>query len=507
MKSIMFLSFFFLLLFRSMNSFAQDVSFYVKIEDQLLIPETIKTGKTQSLFIESRDSEFNSIVKKYKVSKFIQAFPTLPKTDWLSRVYYVKCDKRELGEELKNKFKERIPLVEYLCEPLLTYTPNDYGLELGQTNLDLIQAKNAWDICRDLPKIGIAITDTYFDLSHEDLNMTLIGGSNNPNTAAALHGTMVAGCIAAITNNNRGIASVGFNTNLFVSSNWASDNEVLRLAQAGYRVINCSWINSCQYSSVQDALYNTIRNTYNSVVVCGAGNAVAANHCGATINNVYPASYTSNISVTSVGHISTYGTQGSPSNNWKDVHEEIIGDSTTCHHHNAAVDICAPGYNVSTTDIMGSAGDNAGNYGSGWGTSFAAPQVSATLGLIFSINPCLSSNQGVAILLNNTDNSIYSIPENANYIGRLGTGRLNVYAAVTAAAETATRYLLNETLSGNQSIRSNYAIRAIGNVIIPPGANIQLITRKEVTINGSFEVAINSTFNIDVNVNNVISCN
>lgn len=500
---IIIVTFFFLLVFRSLNSFSQYVEFYAQIEDASLIPKNIKDGKTNDLVLISQNDDLNTMLKDYKIEKFEQAFPTAP-TSWLRKIYIVKCDKMELGEKLKTKFKEKIPLVEYLCEPVLTYTPNDYGLALGQTNLDLINAKNAWDICKDLPKIGIAITDTYFDLTHQDLNMTLVGGSNS---SLHYHGTLVAGCIAAITDNNIGLASVGFNTHLFVSSNWASDNEVLRLAQAGYRVINCSWINSCQYSSIQEALYNTIRNTYNTVVVCGAGNRTSDGHCGASYNLVYPASYASNISVTSVGHMFNYGTPGSPANNWKDVHDEVIGDSTTCHHHNVAVDICAPGYNVNTTDIMGSEGIYSGNYGGAWGTSFATPQVSATLGLIFSVNPCLSANQGVAMLLSSTDNSIYNIPENSPYIGKLGTGRLNVATAVTAAAESATTYLQNQTLSGTQSIQTNYAIKANGNVTIPSGANITLKTRKEVTLNGPFEVAFGATFNIDVNVNNVISCN
>lgn len=486
-----------------MNTFSQEVSFYIQIEDPELKPDKIKDEKSGNLVFQSKKHELNEILKKHKIRKFEQAFPTAP-TSWLRKIYIVNSDKSGLGEELKNKFKEKIPLIEHMCEPVLTYTPNDYGLAMGQTNLDLINAKGAWDMCKDFPKLGIAITDTYFDLNHEDLNMTLVGGNNS---SVDYHGTFVAGCIAAITDNNTGLASVGFNTNLFVSSNWGSDNEILRLAQAGYRVINCSWINSCQYSSVQDTLFNTIRNTYNTIVVCGAGNKTSSNHCGASYNPVYPASYVSNISVTSVGHIFDYGTPGLPANNWKDVHEDVIGDSTTTHHHHPTVDICAPGYNISTTDIMGSNGESTGNYGSGWGTSFAAPQVSATLGLILSVNPCLSADEAVNILLDNADNSIYTIHENQRYIGRLGTGRLDVSAAVSAAAETATLYLQNQTLSGSQSINSNYAIHALGNVTIPSGANINLITRKEVSLTGTFEVETGAAFSIDVNVNNIINCN
>lgn len=491
----------FLFVFSEIDLYAQDETFYIQIEDTKLIPEITKKQNSEILEISSQNQDFSSIIKKYEVKKFDQAFPTAA-TPWLKKIFIVKCNDKNLGEELKSKFKEKIPLVEYLCEPVLTYTPNDYGLAGPQTNLDLINAKDAWDICRDLPKVDVAITDTNFELTHEDLNIIGTRGSSNPYD---YHGIAVAGCVGAVTDNGIGLASVGFNTVVFVSTYWANDNEVLLLAQTGYRVINCSWTNGCSFSSVQDALYSEIRNTWNTAVVFGAGNS-GSNHCGNN-NPAYPGSYSSNIAVTSVGHIYNVGTQGSPANNWKDVHEEIIGDSLSAHKHHPTMDICAPGYNVGTTDIMGANGNYSGNYGGAWGTSFAAPQVSATLGLIFSINPCLSSNQAVSILLDNTNSSIYNIPENSRYLGRLVTGRLDVSAAVNAAAESATINLQNQTLSGNQNIESNYAIHANGNVTVPSGANANFITRKEVTLNGIFEVSLGATFSIDVNVNNVITCN
>jgi subtilisin family serine protease len=490
-----------LLIIQATSSYSQNSSFYIQIEDPEIVPEVTKEENSNTLKVRAKKADLDNLYNKYKITKFELAFPTAI-TPSLKNVYHIKCNNKKLGEELKEKYKEKIPRLEFRGRGQLTYTPNDYGLAGGQTNLDLINAKGAWDICKDIPKISIAITDTYFDLNHEDLNMTLVGGSNS---SVNYHGTFVAGCVAAITDNNKGLASVGFNTNLFVSSLWNDDNEVLRLAKAGYRVINCSWMDTCGYSTVQEELYNEIRNDWNAIVVFGAGNA-DWRHCGNN-NPSYPASYDVNIAVTSVGHIHNRGTIGSPSNNWKDVHEEIIGDSLSAHKHHPTMDICAPGYNVSTTDIMGLGGSNNGNYGNGWGTSFAAPQVSATLGLILSVNPCLSANEAVNILLSTTDNSIYNIPENSRYLGRLGTGRLDVFAAVNTAAESATRYLQNQTLSGTQTVKANYAIRATGNVTVPSGANINLITRKEVSLNGPFEVATGATFSIDVNVSNVISCN
>ncbi len=502
---ITIITFFLLLVFGSMDLFSQDFTFYVKIADPALIQETVRDEKTNNLVVKSKNAALDAILKKYKFKKFHQAFPTAVRPS-LRKLYLVVCNDKKLGDDLREKLSDIIPGV-YELEGGLTYTPNDYSLVMEQTNLDLINAKDAWDICKDIPKVDIGISDCYFDLNHEDLNMTLFEGSNS---TAHYHGTAVAGCIAAITDNDTGLASVAFDTELFVSTNyaiWGGDSAVLALAQAGYRVINCSWWSHCQPIPDIDTLYQDIRNIYNTIVVFGIGNRTSANHCGASYNPTYPASYSSNVAVTSVGHINDYGTQGSPSNNWKDVHEEVIGDSATAHHHHPTVDICAPGYNVPTTDIMGLGGSSNGNYANVWGTSFAAPQVSGTVGLILSVNPCLTANEAVDVLLNNTDDSLYDIPENEPYIGRLGTGRLDVFASVDAAAESATTYLEGQTLTGNQDIEANYAIQVIDNVTIASGATIDFITRKEVTINSNFEVVSGAELTIDVNVNNVISCN
>lgn len=494
-----------LLAVHSTVSLSQDVSFYIQMEDIEIIPDIVKDEKSGILTIKAKNTELDNLYKPYKITKFEKAFPTTV-TPSLKNVYHIKCDDKKLGEELKEKYPSKIPRLEYLDEPMLTYEPNDYGLALGQTNLNLINAKEAWDIILGLPKIDVAISDTYFDLNHEDINMTLFSGSNSPNVSFAYHGTSVAGCVGTVTDNNIGLASVAFDADLVVTTIWANDNEVLLLAQAGYRVINCSWINRCSYSSIQEELYNEIRDDWNAIVVFGAGNAGSA-HCGNN-NPSYPASYDANIAVTSVGHIHDVGTTQTPiNNNWKDVHEEVIGDSLTAHKHHPTIDICAPGYNVSTTDITGSGGLNAGNYAKAWGTSFAAPQVSGALGLIISVNPCLSADEAVNILLNNADDSIYNITENQQYIGRLGSGRLDIFASVNAAAESATTYLEDLTFTGNQNIETNYAIRVVDNVTIGSGASIDFLTRKEVTIDKNFEVVSGAELTIDVNINNTIECN
>jgi subtilisin family serine protease len=503
MKKLVILLFL-MMLFGSKYLFAQDFAFYIRVEDKSLIKKIQKDEKTKNFIVKTNNTVLNAILSKYKFKVFKQAFPTSQRVS-LKKIYFAICDDEKFGLKLESRFNKKIISV-YKLDGELTYTPNDYGLAMGQSNLDLVNAKDAWDICLDFPKISIGVSDNYFDLNHEDLNMTHFGGSN---TNVNYHGTSVAGCIAAISDNNIGLASIGFNTELFVHNDYGpyeGDNAVLELAQAGHRVINCSWYSTCSAIPEIDTLYQDIRNIYNTIVVFGAGNS-GSNHCG---NNKpsYPASYDVNIAVTSVGHINEVGSSQSPvNNNWKDVHEEIIGDSLSAHKHHATMDICAPGYNISTTDITGSSGNSTGNYTSVWGTSFAAPQVAGTLGLIISVNPCLSADEAADILLSNTNSNIYNIPQNQRYIGRLGTGRLDVYASVNAAAESATTYLDGITLSSSQVIEDNYAIRVINNVTIASGANIDLITRKEVTIDKNFTVPLGATLTIDVDVNNTISCN
>jgi len=494
-------------LLQSTNLLSQDAIFYIQIEDSKIVPDISVDKETGILEVKAKGAELNDIYSKYEISEFELAFPGIPKNS-LKNVYLVKCNDRNLGIELKNRYKNEIPRLEFISEAISTYTPNDYSLAGGQTYLDLVNAKNAWDFVLDIPKIGIAISDTYFDMYHEDLDMNLIGGDNDPYNviySEVYHGTFVAGLAGAVTDNNIGLASIGFDSELFVSS-VRSDSEVLSIAEAGYRVINCSWINSCTFSTVQLELYEYIRDDLNTIVVFGAGNS-GSNHCGNN-NPSYPASYYPNIAVTSVGHLNDIDTPGTPASNWKDVHENIIGDSLSAHKHHPTIDICAPGYNIITTDIMGSGygGKSSGNYSNGWGTSFAAPQVAATLALIISLNPCLSADDAVDILLDNADNSIYSIDENAQYIGRLGAGRLDVEAAVEASAETATIYLEDLTLSVTQTIQDNYAIRVINNVSITSGTDITLKTRKEVSIAQNFEVASGGILLIDVDDNN-LSCN
>lgn len=496
-----------IILFSNQFVYTQNVKFYIRFEDEKFIPieekEIWEKGE-KFMNVKTGNERFNSVLSKYKIKNFSQAFPTA-KSEWLLKVYLIESETTLPDELQKQEFNKEISHIAPLCEPELLYTPNDYGLAIPQTNLDLVKAKQGWDIIGDLPIIPIGITDSYFEINHGDLinQFISVNGSNTKPTDLdlAFHGTTVSGILGAITDNGKGIASISLGAKLYASTNWASDNEVLLLAQQGYRVINCSWLNSCTPSIIQENLYKEIRDVWNAVVVFGAGNNTS--QCGSLTAKVYPASYSSVLSVTSVGHKNPVGyidpVYGGIE--WKDCHENGNGSGSS-HHHNDAVDICAPGYAVPTTTLNN-------QYSSAyWGTSYAAPHVAATICLIISINPCLSAAQAIDIVKNTADASIYLIPYNAPFIGLLGTGRLDVAAACLAASQTATRtFSSSTTLSGTQTIYTNYAVRTTAPVQIPSGANILFKTRKEVEINARFEVATGAKFEIDVNPNNFIQCN
>lgn len=474
-----------------MSIYAQKARYYMHIPNKQDVPvATMSLGIGEhKVILQSVNENLSKAINNYNVTEFRQAFPNAV-TDWLREVYYVECDsintnsKTSLSKTVLSQFKENIPLIEELGEPISTeggiYTPIDpqYNSNAGhRANLELIRAPEAWEITRRYPKIEVAVHDTYFqnneDLIYTNVIQNVQQGGNN------VHGGFVAGCLGATNNNNKGIASLGgFNTNLVVSTkNWCSDNGVLELARAGYKVINCSWINSLTYSSIVNAVYKEIRDIHNTVVVFGAGNG--QKHGGAT-TKTYPASYEYVLSVTSVGHYNNIG--HSNNKNWKDVHEWIIGDELSSHHHNDAIDICAPGYDVLST--MGS------DYSESDGTSFAAPQVAAAAALIRVVNPALTAKQVIDILKSTADASIYNIPQNSKYIGKLGTGRLDAYEAVKKACsvDLASKTFSNETYSG--------CIIGIKNSTIPANKTLTLNVTKEVNFDGTFSIATGGTLNV-----------
>lgn len=278
--------------------------------------------------------------------------------------------------------------------------PNDYSL-VSTTNwaLDLIGAENAWVYTTGDSTINVAVSDQNFYTNHEELTGK-INYYDNTNTATRTHGTAVATIVAGNTNNSIGLSSIGYNTTLSLYR--MNYNDMLIASYNGARVINLSWASGCNYNTYAQMAIDEVYNN-GTFIVASAGNGTT---CGSPNALVYPASYNHVFAVTSVGS--------------QDNIEKTIGNPNTRHQTNSSVDICAPGHNVPLTAAPGW-------YLNSSGTSFAAPYVTGTVALMLSVKPDLT-NQEIDSILRLTATNIDIL--NPNYVGKIGSGRLNSGLAV-----------------------------------------------------------------------------
>jgi len=353
-------------------------------------------------------SQFDKLMEQQSVETIAVAFPN-SHTPALQKVYELgcKCDNTELERLLLTVQGVSKPVAIY--DPIMLDTPDDYNMTFTPDYaLDLIQAQGAWDITHGNPSVVLGVSDVSFDLTHEELTGKVVAGTVT-STSAAYHGTAVAVTAAGRTNNNVGKSSIGYNCNLGLFI--ANYNGLLAARDAGIRVVNASWHDgSCAPNSYAQAIINELYED-GVIVVASAGNGAVT--CGNAGAMAYPASYPHVISVTSIG----------PNSN----HERTPGDPATAHQHNASVDICAPGYDVPLTVA-------SGWYLTGNGTSFAAPFVTGTIGLMLSVNPDLTVDQ-VEEIIDATATNIDSL--NPNYAGLLGAGKLNAAMAVALSSTLA----------------------------------------------------------------------
>ncbi|MDD5530204.1 MAG: S8 family serine peptidase [bacterium] len=286
-------------------------------------------------------------------------------------------------------------------------TPNDtyFGEQWGLTK---IHASAAWDTTTGDSSVIIGILDTGIDTLHPDLignvwaqhGWNFIGNNNNIYDDAAGHGTHCAGTIGAIANNTIGVAGVCWKCKLLpvkvLDNNGSGSYDkiaqgITYAADSGAKVINMS-LGGYAFSSLwQDALTNAYAK--GAVLVAAAGN-------DAKSDSFYPACFPMVLAVSATDS-NDKKWDGSNYGSW--------------------VDISAPGVAIYNT-VLDS------NYKRLAGTSCAAPFVSGVAALVASHNPTFSPGAIMNMLTGNTE-SIDSL--NPAYTGKLGSGRLNAYLAIT----------------------------------------------------------------------------
>jgi subtilisin family serine protease len=278
------------------------------------------------------------------------------------------------------------------------------------------------------------------------------------------HGTAVSSCVAAGTNNNKGIAGIGYNTGIkgYHTSGFDLWNRIWQAYQEGIKIINVSWTGIGSYPNllaVQEITNNGV------VLVVAAGNSSTS-----TSHSLY-----ANIP----GVINVSGV-------WANNHH-----NGTNHAQNQWVDVCALSKNVAAC-VPGN------TYNTESGTSFAAPQVAGVVALIRSINNKLSPAEIENIIKSTTD----PIADAYLFPGLLGTGRVNAYTALQATPPCPTIVNFKGTITTPIIVNSSTTtIVSCGDinvqyVKVQNGAKLIFDADGDVNIISDFDVAVGSEFEI-----------
>ena len=436
----------------------------------------------------------NQLITTYDIQTFERVFVGVEyiqhtHSQAMSKAYEItcNCDEADLFSDISQNGTAYFNHIEFvpIDEPTASCAdlPNDYGECGGFINedwhLDLIKAPEAWDLMEDYlgndKKISIAILEvsSSFDVAHEDFAnadgssqiLYIMPGLITSPPSDETHATIVAGCAAAATNNNKGMSSIaGMYCNLmFFGSGYS---RIYDAAMQGAKVINCSYINANCYIGSYGTMVMEMVADMDVIVVGGAGNGNDGANCdcegdGLIIDaddHCYPASFPTALSVTGIDEGESF--------------EHVSPGGTSIHSHNDAIDIAAPGWEVPALIPYD-------NYCSGcaWGTSFASPIVAGVCGLILTVNPCLT-NEDIRTIITTSADNISSIGNNATYDAvHPGVGRVNAEAAVQMALDYGYQeYTINggSTVTWNaENIKSKgIVVKSGGQLVIENGSEV-----------------------------------
>jgi subtilisin family serine protease len=448
----------FCLLFALNNISAQTQEQIIHRGNNFCLSNTIIVKiKEHQLSVYDQETLVEHLNKKLKqpiIEKVRNAFSiskTLFKgTSSLQRIFFLTTNDNENPIEIIKQLST-LPEVEW-AEPKyirkVCYDPNDEFFVSGnQPHLNVIKAKEAWEITKGSKEIVIGIIDTGVDIDHPDLaanifqNKNEIPGNgideddsgeyiddingwdfgglngtpdNDPRedhtNKNGFHGTHVAGISSAVTDNFIGISSIGFNCTILpvkVSQDGYRDEndkphiifgfEGIKYAvDKGAKIISCSW-GGYEYSKFEQEIIDYA--VSNGVLVIAAAGNDNSN------KPFYPASYRG---VLSVGWTNNDDTKSIASN------------------YGEFVNVMAPGTAIYSTWPTISGQNPPFNFAGG--SSMSAPLVAGLAGLVISKYPKLTAEQvkeRIRAACDSIDQKNLSL-----YNNLLGSGRINAFKAV-----------------------------------------------------------------------------
>lgn len=288
----------------------------------------------------------------------------------------------------------------------------------------------AWENAGSSRNVTVALFDTAVDMDHPDLEGNLLADlaynatdrdlvSNAP-ISAGRHGTMTAGLVSAVANNNLGIAGASYNAKVLpvaVFDEKGSSDTTRLLSAFSYvfrtmeqrpdtniKVVN---ISAGRYASsntgndnMLQAYIDTALARYGILTVCAGGNGYNNEFRVPRTDRLIPSDFPNAVSVTSLNPDNT----------------NVVGSD-----YNMAKDISAAGMNVYSTSL-------GNGFSSGSGTSLSAPIVSGTIAMLYAAAPESSASQILDALYGSADEIVDARNDRSKVSGSHGS--LDAYMAL-----------------------------------------------------------------------------
>jgi len=428
-----------------------DAWFFLRAKDSLFEAE-FKTVDTKLVY-QGNDSKLKDVFSRHRIKTFKKTYKKARKEN-LKKTFFVISEKESLMEDLLNEASHIFEYGEHILEnDKKIFEPNDYGLtstigdnkgfQVNLDYLDFLEVPKAWYYTTGSPNTIVGISDGTVDTTNIDFK----GKTKTIRKSyfANGHGSGVASIAAGQGNNGYGVPGVCYDCGIYATSygDFKRFEQLLELSKAGVRVINCSWLNGAYYETAQAVIDEMFEN--GTIIVAAAGNSSwAQSKNGKRL--FYPASYNHVVSVSTVMY-----KHESISDNIKELDGNYYAENIKYHlgrtigfvdndtlkkPHiypvsvtalNEEVDIIAPSAGLFSFGRF--VKNESKIYIHVEATSPAAPLVTGSIGLMFSLYPCLAVDE-VETILKFTSKNVDHIELNKPYLGKNGSGVLNTGKAV-----------------------------------------------------------------------------
>ncbi|QQX75537.1 MULTISPECIES: S8 family peptidase [Aequorivita] len=429
----------------------EEAWFYLRARDTSFSPSFEKKG--DYLIYTGQDPKLSAGLQNYTIKAFKKTQKNAIREN-LNKTFFVIADKKSLLHDLLINMADIFESGEIISkEDRKIFEPNDYGLTstIGDSKgfkvsldyLDFLELPKAWYYTTGDRNTFVGISDGIIDTTNAEFKgkITVLKKSYDVKG----HGSSVASIAVGQGDNSYGVPGVCYDCSIYATTYGSSKalSIFTELADAGAKVINCSWLSSFSSPKIQEGINELLKQ--GTVIVASAGNKPWSVTFGQ--KSYYPASYDHVISVSSGmfkydsiedniiqldsgeyyaenirGHVGrTVGFEG---NDLKGKAKIWPISITTL---NKDVDLLAP--SVGIVQLAKTLRTNKISNIPFEATSPSAPLVSGTIGLMFSLYPCLPADE-VESILKMTAMNIDDIEVNKPYAGMYGAGILNSGRAV-----------------------------------------------------------------------------